>query len=50
VVGDTFFLTSFFVLGGKFWDKVKALFVYEARAVLRAMVGSPVTNVTTGGT
>ena len=33
-VNDTLFLTSFFVLGGEFWDKVKALFIYEARAVL----------------
>jgi len=35
-VNDTLFLTSFFVLGGDFWDKVKALFIYEARAVLPA--------------
>ena len=35
-VDDTLFLTSFFVLGGEFWDKVKALFIYEARAVLPA--------------
>ena len=34
VVGDTLFLTSFLVLGGEFWDKVKALFIYEARAIL----------------
>jgi len=40
-VGDTLFLTSFFVLGGEFWDKVKALFIYEARAVLPATLGSP---------
>jgi hypothetical protein len=33
-VEDTLFLMSFFVLGGEFWDKVKALFIYEARAVL----------------
>jgi hypothetical protein len=37
-VDDTLFLTSFFVLGGEFWDKVKALFIYEARAVLPAVV------------
>ena len=36
-VDDTLFLTGFFVLGGEFWDKVKALFVYEAKAVLPAM-------------
>lgn len=35
-VDDTLFLMSFFVLGGEFWDKVKALFIYEARAVLPA--------------
>jgi len=38
-VEDSLFLTSFFVLGGEFWDKVKALFIYEARAVLRPMTG-----------
>jgi len=36
-IGDTLFLTSFFVLGGEFWDKVKALFIYEAHAVLPGM-------------
>jgi hypothetical protein len=41
-VDDTLFLTSFFVLGGEFWDKVKALFIYEARAVLPAMSGARV--------
>jgi len=39
-VADTLFLTSFFVLGGDFWDKVKALFIYEAKAVLPAKPGS----------
>lgn len=39
-VDDTLFLTSFFVLGGEFWDKVKALFIYEARAVLPGPPGS----------
>jgi hypothetical protein len=29
---DFFFLTSLFVLGGDFWDKLRALFVYDARA------------------
>jgi hypothetical protein len=45
-VGDTLFLASFFVLGGEFWDKVKALFIYEARAVLPAMLNSPVAGAT----
>ncbi len=30
---DTMFLTSLFVLGGDFWDKLGALFVRKARAV-----------------
>jgi fumarate reductase subunit D len=30
---DAMFLTSLFVLGGDFWDKLRALFVREARAV-----------------
>jgi len=39
-VNDTLFLTSFFVLGGEFWEKVKALFIYEARAVLPAVAAN----------
>ena len=31
IVGDALFVASFFVLGGNFWDKVRALFVYEVR-------------------
>jgi nitrate reductase NapE component len=46
---DTLFLASFFVLGGEFWDKVKALFIYEARAVLPAMAGSSGADATTVG-
>ncbi len=33
---DLVFLSSLFVLGGDFWDKVRALFVYEARVVFFA--------------
>jgi hypothetical protein len=29
---DCMFITSLFVLGGDFWDKLTALFVYESRA------------------
>jgi len=36
-VNDSLFLMSFFVLGGEFWDKVKALFIYESRALLPAL-------------
>ena len=29
---DGFFIASLFVLGGDFWDKLKALFIFSARA------------------
>jgi len=29
--GDLLFLTSIFVLGGDFWDKVRGLFIYNAK-------------------
>jgi len=32
VTGDLVFFLSVFVLGGDFWDKLRALFVYGARA------------------
>ncbi len=32
VGGDVMFIASFFVLGGEFWDKVRALFVHGAKA------------------
>ena len=31
VIGDLMFAASLFVLGGDFWDKVKALFAHGAR-------------------
>ncbi|NER59437.1 transporter suffix domain-containing protein [Pseudomonas sp. MAFF212428] len=33
VLGDLLFVGSFFVLGGNFWDKVRALFIRTARVV-----------------
>jgi len=33
LAGDGLLLTSLFVLGGDFWDKMRALFVHGARAV-----------------
>lgn len=33
IASDLVFITSLFVLGGDFWDKLRALFVREARAV-----------------
>ena len=32
LTGDLLLMTSLFVLGGDFWDKVRALFSYDARA------------------
>jgi len=34
VLSDMIFLISLFVLGGDFWDKLKALFMFEAKAHL----------------
>jgi hypothetical protein len=33
-VGDLLFVSSLFVLGGDFWDKVRALFIHQAKALL----------------
>ena len=32
LIGDSIFIASFFVLGGDFWDKIRALFIRSARA------------------
>ena len=32
VTGDLVLFLSVFVLGGDFWDKLRSLFVYDARA------------------
>ena len=31
IAGDLMLLSSLFVLGGSFWDKLRALFVHDAR-------------------
>ena len=36
LVGDLMFVSSLFVLGGDFWDKVRALFIHEAKALIPA--------------
>lgn len=36
VVGDLLLLVSLFILGGDFWDKLRALFIHDAKAVLVA--------------
>lgn len=33
LIGDLMFVSSLFVLGGDFWDKVRALFIHEAKAL-----------------
>ncbi len=33
VLGDVLFIASFFVLGGGFWDKIRALFIRDSRVV-----------------
>lgn len=34
VIGDLLLVASLFVLGGDFWDKVRALFIHGAKAVI----------------
>ena len=34
IVGDIVLVTSLFILGGDFWDKLRSLFVYGAKAIL----------------
>jgi hypothetical protein len=36
VVGDVVLITSLFVLGGDFWDKLRSLFIYGATVILPA--------------
>jgi hypothetical protein len=35
VAGDVLLLSSLFVLGGDFWDKIRALFSYDAAVEIR---------------
>ena len=34
ISGDVIWLSSFFVLGGDFWDKIRALFIHRAKALI----------------
>lgn len=36
IISDLMFVSSLFVLGGDFWDKVRSLFIHEARAQIPA--------------
>ncbi len=44
IIWDGIFLGSFFVLGGEFWDKVRALFIYDAKAVFKIGEALPARN------
>ena len=33
IVGDLILLSSLFILGGDFWDKLRSLFLHDARAI-----------------
>lgn len=39
IVGDLLLLVSLFVLGGDFWDKLRALFIHEAKVVFPKSTG-----------
>jgi hypothetical protein len=34
LAGDLMFVSSLFVLGGEFWDKVRSLFIFDATVQL----------------
>ena len=38
LVGDVMFVASLFVLGGDFWDKIRALFIYNASVQIPAKI------------
>jgi hypothetical protein len=40
IASDLVFLTSLFVLGGDFWDKLRALFIYKAKAKFEEGAGT----------
>lgn len=39
IAGDLLLLVSLFVLGGDFWDKLRALFIHEAKVVFPKSTG-----------
>ncbi len=39
IIGDLVLLVSLFVLGGDFWDKLRALFIHGANAVFPKTIG-----------
>jgi hypothetical protein len=41
IAADLLLVSSFFMLGGDFWDKFRALFVYDAKAHFQAPTATP---------
>lgn len=39
IAGDLLLIVSLFILGGDFWDKLRALFIHRAQAVFNKSVG-----------
>jgi len=48
IIGDALFVLSLFVLGGDFWDKLRALFIHGAKAKIPVAEG-PSTHSTGSG-
>jgi hypothetical protein len=48
IIGDALFVVSLFVLGGDFWDKLRALFIHGAKAKIPVAEG-PSTHSTGSG-
>lgn len=46
---DLVFITSFFVLGGEFWGKIRALFLHRESALVAEMPQSATSGTGTGG-
>jgi hypothetical protein len=45
IAGDLLFVSSVFILGGEFWDKLQALFIYNAKVEIPAKTDlSPLDN------
>lgn len=35
IAGDVLLVLAVFVLGGEFWDKIRALFIHRAKVIIR---------------
>ena len=44
LITDAMIITSLFVLGGNFWDKLRSLFIYRAKVILPPV--NPITKTT----